>query len=58
MAVSSSEEDSSDEVSDMFGDDVNNGMVPLSKVTGRVFAIIWPLKNFGSVPSQDPLNNG
>ena len=39
-------------------DDVNNGMVPLSKVTGRVFAIIWPLKNFGSVPSQDPLNNG
>jgi signal peptidase I len=39
-------------------DDVNNGMVPLSKVTGRVVAIIWPFKNFGSVPSQDPLNNG
>lgn len=39
-------------------DDVNNGMVPLSKVTGRVVAIIWPLKNLASVPSQDPLNNG
>jgi len=39
-------------------DDVNNGMVPLSKVTGRVFAIIWPLKSFATVPSQDPLNNG
>lgn len=36
-------------------DDVNSGMVPLSKVTGRVFSIIWPLKNFGFVPSQDPI---
>jgi signal peptidase I len=36
-------------------DDVNNGMVPLSKVTGRVFGIIWPLKNFGYVASHDPL---
>jgi signal peptidase I len=36
-------------------DDVNNGMVPVSKVTGRVFGIIWPLKNSGLVPSQDPL---
>ncbi|MFM6841379.1 MAG: signal peptidase I [Candidatus Planktophila sp.] len=36
-------------------DDVNNGMVPLSKVTGRVFGIIWPLKNFGFVASHDPL---
>jgi signal peptidase I len=35
--------------------DINSGFVPLSKVTGRVFAIIWPLKNFGAVPSQDPL---
>jgi signal peptidase I len=36
-------------------DDVNNGMVPVSKITGRVFSIIWPFKNFGLVPSQDPL---
>ena len=36
-------------------DDVNNGMVPVSKITGRVYAIIWPLKNFGLVASQDPL---
>lgn len=39
-------------------DDVNNGMVPLSKVTGRVVGIIWPLKHFGLVPSQDPVKNG
>jgi signal peptidase I len=36
-------------------DDVNNGMVPISKLTGRVFGIIWPFKNAGFVPSQDPL---
>ena len=36
-------------------DDVNNGFVPVSKITGRVFGIIWPLENFGSVPSQDPI---
>ena len=36
-------------------DDVNNGMVPVSKVTGRVFAIIWPFKNFGYVASHNPL---
>ena len=36
-------------------DDVNNGFVPESKVTGRVVGIIWPIKNFGTVPSQDPL---
>ena len=39
-------------------DDVNSGMVPLSRVTGRVFGIIWPFKNFGFVPSQDPISNG
>ncbi len=27
-------------------DDINKGMVPISRVTGRVFAVIWPLKNF------------
>ena len=36
-------------------DDVNNGFVPESKVTGRVLGIIWPVKNVGTVPSQDPL---
>ena len=36
-------------------DDVNNGFVPESKVTGRVVGIIWPLKNLSTVPSQDPL---
>jgi signal peptidase I len=36
-------------------DDVNNGMVPVSKVTGRVYAIIWPFKNFGIVSSHDPI---
>mgnify|MGYP000505831149 CR=1 FL=1 len=39
-------------------DDVNNGMVPLSKVTGRVFGIIWPMDHFGFIASQDPLKNG
>ncbi len=36
-------------------DDVNNGFVPLSKVTGQVFGIIWPLKHLGLVPSQNPI---
>jgi signal peptidase I len=36
-------------------DDVNNGMVPLSRVTGRVFGILWPTSHFGFVPSQDPI---
>jgi signal peptidase I len=36
-------------------DDVNNGFVPESIVTGRVVGIIWPIKNIGTVPSQDPL---
>jgi signal peptidase I len=26
-------------------DDINKGQVPLSRVTGRVFGVIWPLKN-------------
>jgi signal peptidase I len=36
-------------------DDVNNGFVPVSKVTGRVFAIIWPFNNLSFVSSQDPI---
>jgi signal peptidase I len=36
-------------------DDINNGMVPLSKVTGKVVGIIWPIKNFGLVNSFSSL---
>jgi len=36
-------------------DDVNNGFVPVDKVTGRVYAIIWPFKNVSFVPSQNPI---
>ena len=36
-------------------DDVNNGFVPVSKVTGRVYAIIWPFKNLSFIPSQNPI---
>lgn len=38
-------------------DDVNNGMVPVEKITGRVVATIWPLDRIGFVSSQDPLSN-
>jgi len=37
-------------------DDVNNGMVPVEKITGRVIATIWPIKQIGFVSSQDPLS--
>jgi signal peptidase I len=36
-------------------DDINNGMVPLSKVTGRVFGIIWPFGHASIVKSHDPV---
>ncbi len=36
-------------------DDVNNGFVPVSKVTGKVFATIWPIKSVGLVPGQNPI---
>jgi signal peptidase I len=36
-------------------DDVNHGFVPVSKVTGRVYGIIWPLKNLGLVSSHNPI---
>jgi signal peptidase I len=26
-------------------DDINKGMVPLNRITGRVVAVIWPFKN-------------
>ncbi len=34
-------------------EDVNGGMVPLSRVTGRVFAVIWPFKNIAYIPQID-----
>lgn len=36
-------------------DDINHGMVPTSKITGRVYAIIWPIKHAGFVASHDPV---
>jgi len=36
-------------------DDINKGFVPLSRVTGRVVAIIWPFKNITYVPKVDVL---
>ncbi|MEY2769409.1 MAG: hypothetical protein RL359_1045 [Actinomycetota bacterium] len=36
-------------------DDINSGMVPTSKVTGRVVGIIWPIKNFGLVSSYSSI---
>ena len=36
-------------------DDVNKGFVPLSRVTGRVVAVIWPFKNITYVPKIDVL---
>lgn len=37
-------------------DDINKGFVPLSKVTGRVVGVIWPLKNITYLPRVDVLN--
>ena len=37
-------------------EDINKGFVPLSKVTGRVVGVIWPLKNITYVPRVDVLN--
>ena len=36
-------------------EDINHGMVPTSKVTGKVLGIIWPLKNLGIVHSFSSL---
>ncbi len=36
-------------------DDINKGMVPLSRVTGRVFAVIWPIKHATLIPKIDVL---
>ena len=37
-------------------DDINKGFVPLNRVTGRVLAVIWPIKNISLVPNVDALN--
>jgi signal peptidase I len=34
-------------------DDINKGFVPVSKVTGRVVAVIWPFKNITYIPKVD-----
>jgi signal peptidase I len=36
-------------------DDINNGMVPTSKITGKVVGIIWPIKHLGFVDSYSSL---
>jgi signal peptidase I len=36
-------------------DDINKGFVPVSKVTGRVVAVIWPFKNIAYIPKVDVL---
>jgi signal peptidase I len=36
-------------------DDLNNGFVPVSRITGRAYAIIWPIKNIGIISSQNPI---
>ena len=36
-------------------EDINKGMVPTSKVTGKVVGIIWPVKNLGFVSSYSSL---
>ena len=36
-------------------DDINNGMVPNSKITGKVVGIIWPIKNLSLVDSFSSL---
>jgi len=37
-------------------DDINKGFVPLNRITGRVLAVIWPIKNISLVPNIDALN--
>jgi signal peptidase I len=37
-------------------EDINKGFVPLKRVTGRVLAVIWPIKNISLVSNVDALN--
>ena len=34
-------------------DDVNNGMVPIKEITGRVVAVIWPFNHAKLTPGID-----
>ena len=36
-------------------DDINNGMVPTAKITGKVVGVIWPIKHLGIVDSYSSL---
>lgn len=36
-------------------EDINKGFVPLSRVTGRVFGVIWPFKNITYISKIDVL---
>ena len=36
-------------------EEINKGFVPISRVTGRVVAVIWPFKNITYVPKVDVL---
>lgn len=36
-------------------EDINKGFISISKVSGRVFAVIWPFKNISYVPKVDVL---
>lgn len=36
-------------------DDANKGFVPLDAVTGRAFAVVWPIKNFSFLSSHNGL---
>ncbi|NCV80381.1 MAG: signal peptidase I [Actinobacteria bacterium] len=36
-------------------EDVNKGFVPVSKITGRVVAVIWPFKDITYIPKVDLL---
>jgi len=36
-------------------EDPNKGMVPLNKVVGRAFLVIWPVQHFGLLPRPDAL---
>ncbi len=36
-------------------DDINKGMVPLSLITGRTVAVIWPIKSAALISKFDPL---
>jgi signal peptidase I len=37
-------------------DDINKGFVPLSRISGRVVAVIWPFKNITYIPKINLLN--